>query len=230
MIYEFAISPSLCTTYQDLRFFLETFGGEQGRLLSDIPRKKWERFARIAIKKSKNGQVEKKRLVAGIEKLIRKAIYCRNSVPLIESETWLDHALAAHKDRPFQAILTNYYDGDEEHVLRNDCEFTEDCQWKVPLDKIVLQSPVLNEVPQLKGLFLSGLVKAEDYIGKIGNSIQLLQNISEYGKIGRIRVLACEQWYNQNRLLPPGVKFELGPEMPWIVSKDMKGAYLTAFL
>jgi hypothetical protein len=149
MIYEFAISPGLCTNFQDLRFFLATFGGEQGRLFSDIPRKKWVRSARAAIKVSENGQVEKKRLVAGIERLTRKAIYCRNSAPELESEYWLDHAIAAHKDRPFQAILTDCYDGDEECVLRNDQEFTEDCRWKVPLDKTIKRD-ALNMIEAIR--------------------------------------------------------------------------------
>lgn len=134
MIFEFAISPSLCTNYHDLRFFLETFGGENGRLFSDIPRKRWERLARKAIKESSNGQVERKRLIAGIERLIRKAIYRRNSVPTVESELWMDHAIAAHEDRRFQAILTDCYDGNEKCVLLNDYDFTEDDQWIIPLD------------------------------------------------------------------------------------------------
>jgi len=141
MIYEFAISPSLCSNFQDLKFFLATFGGEHGRLFSDIPRKKWIRLARASIKHSDNGQVMKKRLVVGSERLSRKAIYCRNSVPEPESDLWLDHAIAAHKDRPFQAILTDCYDGDEECVFRNDQEFTEHGRWNIPLDKRIERSP-----------------------------------------------------------------------------------------
>ncbi len=141
MVYEFAVSPMLCTNYQDLRFFLATFGREHGRLFSDIPRKKWMKFARVAIKHSDNGQVEKKRLVAGIEKLTKKAIYCRNSVPVIGSEDWLDHAIAAHEDRPFEAIITDGYDGDDECILKNEHEFTENPRWNIPLDKMVERNP-----------------------------------------------------------------------------------------
>jgi len=56
MIYEFAISPILFKEWQDLRFFLQSFGREEGRLLSDIPRKKWMKMTRKEINASDNGQ------------------------------------------------------------------------------------------------------------------------------------------------------------------------------
>lgn len=134
MIYEYAISPNLCTDYSTLRLILETFGKGQGRLFSDIPRKQWIRLARRIIKASDNGQVEKKRLSAAIDKLYRKAVYRRNTVPETNSEDWLDHALIAHKNRPFQAILTDCYDGNEKCVLSSKTEFTNNSRWKIPLD------------------------------------------------------------------------------------------------
>lgn len=140
MIYEFAISPILFTEWQDLRFFLQTFGREEGRLLSDIPRKKWINMTRKEINASDNGQVMKKRLKAGIERLERKAIYRRNAVPEVESELWIDHALEAHRCRPLQAILTDNYDGDHESIIINDRDFTDDIRWKIPLDATVARS------------------------------------------------------------------------------------------
>lgn len=137
MIYEFAISPTLCIDYRDLRFFLQSFGYGEGRLFSDIPRKKWMRMARQEIKASDNGQVEKKRLTAAVEKLSRKALYCRNTVPELGDEPWLYHALAAHADRPFKAILTGGYEGEDACVLSCNQDFTSDTKWKIPLDAAV---------------------------------------------------------------------------------------------
>jgi len=137
MIYEFAISPRLFTEWQDLRFFLQSFGREEGRLLSDIPRKKWMNMTRKEINASDNGQVMKKRLKAGIERLGRKALYRRNTVPEVESKLWIDHALEAHSDRPLQAILTDNHDGNNECIIINDRDFTDDIRWKIPLDATV---------------------------------------------------------------------------------------------
>ncbi len=91
-------------------------------------------MTRKEINASDNGQVMKKRLKAGIERLARKAMYRRNSVPEVESEIWIDHALKAHSDRPLQAILTDNYDGDNECIIVNDRDFTDDIRWKIPLD------------------------------------------------------------------------------------------------
>lgn len=137
MIYEFAISPILCTNYKDLQLFLQTFGRGEGRLFSDIPRKKWMRLARQEIKASENGQVMKKRLVAAVERLSRKALFRRNYVPDAGEKPWLDHAIAAHEDRPFKAILTDYYNGHEECILSCEQGFIDDNRWTIPLDSEV---------------------------------------------------------------------------------------------
>lgn len=134
MIFEFAISPTLCTNYKDMQLFLQTFGRSEGRLFSDIPRKKWMRLVRLEIKNSKNGQVMKKRLVAAVERLSRKALYRRNYVPAAGGTPWIDHAIAAHKDRPFKAILTDCYNGNEECILSCEQDFTDDSRWTIPLD------------------------------------------------------------------------------------------------
>lgn len=137
MIFEFAISPSLCTNYKDLQLFLQTFGNGEGRLFSDIPRKKWMRSARQEIKASENGQVMKKRLVAAVERLSRKALHRRNYAPDAGDKVWLDHAIAAHEDRPFKAILTDCYNGDEKCIISCEQDFIDDSRWTIPLDSEV---------------------------------------------------------------------------------------------
>jgi hypothetical protein len=137
MIFEFAISPTLCTNYKDIQLFLQTFGRGEGRLFSDIPRKKWMRLARQEIKNSKNGQVMKKRLVAAVEKLSRKALYRRNYAPDAGEKAWLDHAIAAHEARPFKAILTNSYNGNHGCIISCAQNFIDDSRWTIPLDSEV---------------------------------------------------------------------------------------------
>ena len=140
MLYEFAISPKLCTNYGILQLFLQTFGTGEGRLFSDIPRKKWMRLARQEIKASANGQVMKKRLTAAMERLSRKALYRRNYVPDVGKKPWLDHATAAHANRPFKAILTDSYAGNEECIISCDRDFIDDDKWMVPQDSEVQRS------------------------------------------------------------------------------------------
>lgn len=131
MIYEFAVSPTICDSWQNLRFLLSSFGKEEGRLLSDIPKKQWCKEALKTIKHSNNPPVERKRMSEGVIKLKNKSLYKRNFVPAVSGTNWIEHALAAHRDRPFRAILTDSCHEDEEHVLLNDFELTEKDLWKV---------------------------------------------------------------------------------------------------
>lgn len=140
MIYEYAISPFLMADPRDMNFFNSSLGAEKGRLISDIPRKKWARLARKAILKSDNKDVARKRLSASLDRLERNVLFRRNTAPDVVSEKWMDHALAAHADRPFRAILTDAYDGDESFVLTNDVDFEDEPLWRVPIDASVDRS------------------------------------------------------------------------------------------
>jgi hypothetical protein len=95
------------------------------------------RLARQEIKNSKNGQVMKKRLVAAVERLSRKALHRRNYAPDVGEKPWLDHAIAAHKDRPFKAILTDCYNGNEDCIISCEQDFIDDSMWTIPLDSEV---------------------------------------------------------------------------------------------
>jgi hypothetical protein len=76
----------------------------------------------------------KKRLVAAVERLSRKALHQRNYVPDVGEKPWIYHAIAAHEDRPFKAILTNCYSGNEKFIISCEKDFINDSKWTIPLD------------------------------------------------------------------------------------------------
>jgi hypothetical protein len=41
MFFEYAIEPSVFSTWQNARFFLDALGPWKGRFLAEFPRKKW---------------------------------------------------------------------------------------------------------------------------------------------------------------------------------------------
>lgn len=137
MIFEFAVSPELFTDWQDVRFLLSSFSPEEGRLVSEIPRKKWKSLVLQAIKRSNNGEVMKKRLKEAANRLIKKALYTRQTAPEIDTTEWLAAALAAHDQRPFRAILVDTYNGNRDDVLANDINLTDHPLWKVSKDESV---------------------------------------------------------------------------------------------
>lgn len=137
MIFEFAVSPELFTGWQDVRFLLSSFSPEEGRLVSEIPRKKWKSLVLRAIKRSENGEVMKKRLKEAANRLIKRALYTRQAAPEVDTPEWLAVAIAAHEQRPFRAILVDSYNGGREDVLINDINLTDHPLWRVPKDESI---------------------------------------------------------------------------------------------
>ena len=137
MIFEFAVSPELFADWQDVRFLEESFGKDKGRLISEIPRKKWKRLVLKAINNSGNGPVMKQNMKRAADRLIKKALYRRQTTPAINTTEWLAIALAAHEERPFRAILVNKYNGDCDEVISNDVNLGKNPLWRIPGDESV---------------------------------------------------------------------------------------------
>ena len=140
MIFEFAVSPELFTDWQDVRFLVASFGREEGRLCSEIPRKKWKALVLQAIKCSDNGEVMKKRLKEAASRLIKRALYCRQATPEVDTTDWLAAALVAHELRPFRAIIVDRYEGGRDDVLACDLRLIDHPLWKVSKDESVDRS------------------------------------------------------------------------------------------
>lgn len=157
MIYEYAVNPSLCANWRDLKDLIIAFGREEGRLISDVPRKQWVRSALYAINRSNPKPVEKKRLKTFLKKLSTKALYVRNHTIDDKSE-WIDNAIATHQIWPFRAIITDKYAGCEECVIENGLGLlTYDC-WKAApsvtvarkaMDMIDIIRPVIENARQI---------------------------------------------------------------------------------
>lgn len=137
MIFEFAVSPELFTNWRDVRFLEESFGKDKGRLISEIPRKKWKPLVLQAINKSGNGPVMRSSMKQAANRLIKKALYTRQITPEIEASEWIAVALAAHEQRPFRAIIVDTYDGDRADVLTNEIGLADHPLWQIPKDASV---------------------------------------------------------------------------------------------
>jgi hypothetical protein len=130
MIYEYAVDPALCVDWQDLRYLVLSCGREQGRLISDVPRKRWTRLASEAINESNPKPVERKRLKEFLKKLSKKALYLRKFT-VKSNSNWIDNAIATHQVWPFKAILTTEnYPGDEDFIIKNNISMSDHERWK----------------------------------------------------------------------------------------------------
>ncbi|MEK8121657.1 hypothetical protein WOB59_00620 [Methylocystis sp. IM4] len=104
MFYEYAIEPqAIGSSWATFRYLIEKFGFDQGRLISEFPRR-WLR----EVYEATNGlpDVEKKKISVALEQA-RKNKVARFGRPYDRSAgDWLHNAIAEHQRLPFHAIIS----------------------------------------------------------------------------------------------------------------------------
>jgi hypothetical protein len=109
MIYEYAVSPALFKNITHVAFLYEAFGIDQGRLISEYPRKrKWTQYVRQIIKEHARDESEKNALIGLLMALDKRALYERQSAIWDENkDEWIENAVEEHARRPFRVILNH---------------------------------------------------------------------------------------------------------------------------
>lgn len=105
MLKEFAVDPCvIASSFETCRYLISQFGADKGRLISKFP-KTWKRMAIDAADKLPDG-LNKKRVIESLNDipkewltLIGSGRNCQNA------DNWLESAITAHESHPFQAIL-----------------------------------------------------------------------------------------------------------------------------
>lgn len=116
MIYEYALDPALLDNWKDFRFFRDSFDIDQGRLISDYPRR-WHRAVLEVIRQADCGDVEKKRIKEALRRIQRPTLHQRQNPEWNKELGWLDNACIEHKKHPFHAIV---FKGTVDDPLIND--------------------------------------------------------------------------------------------------------------
>jgi len=140
MIHEFAVSPKLFSEATEIKFLCQSFGCGEGRLISDIPKKLWEREVLNVIKRSENKPIMQQSMKRNTQKLIKKALYKRNTQPKTHGNDWIDYVVSAHKERPFRALLIDINEsipGGGCPFINNGLELVDNDLWNVPKDIII---------------------------------------------------------------------------------------------
>ena len=138
MISEFALDPALVARWHDPKewaFFREAFADGTGRVVSACP-KKWRKDVVRAFfnqfPSATDQSKQRRNLEAMLEKLCRRMVERDSSHP--ECPTWLDKALAAHRERPFDGILSLEPDESLPAVMTPEMLFGEPppAAWSIP--------------------------------------------------------------------------------------------------
>lgn len=106
MIFEYAVSPALFSTADRVAMLLLAFGIDQGRLVSDYPKDKWEQFALGSIKRHAVDDFEKRawqELLISIRK--QNGLYRRPDAIWSDKLSWSENAICEHSRMQFKAIV-----------------------------------------------------------------------------------------------------------------------------
>jgi hypothetical protein len=108
MINEYAVSPALFNNINNIAFLYGAFGVNQGRLISEYPRKgEWAKFARYFIKQNAKDDIEQKKLVELLITLANRSLYERQSAQWDIQKNWIDNAINENDRRVFRGILNH---------------------------------------------------------------------------------------------------------------------------
>lgn len=131
MLKEYALQPSVVSSWTRCRFLMDKFGYGRGRVISRYP-KKWTKMAYESL--SSLDPVEKKRIEEGLIRL-KKALYPRY-YEWDPDQTWLANAIDEHRQRPFCAIITENACGQAPGTIREeDLDEEEEPRWKAEVQR-----------------------------------------------------------------------------------------------
>jgi hypothetical protein len=128
MLHEYALDPSVLTSWQSFRYFFESFGVSEGRLISQYP-KKWKRLVYEACSDCKD--IERLRIEQRLADIDEKLFKC--GAPFDPAVPWFVNAEANRS--AFCAVISSANPNRHDNVLVADDIQRNDPHWNVPREK-----------------------------------------------------------------------------------------------
>src|SRR5437867_7976608 len=102
MFYEYALEPSVLSSWDRTRFFLDAFGPWKGRFLAEYP-KRWKKMVFDGLNCP---DVEKKRITERLASLDKRVFSPRANGQYEPKRPWIENAELEHQRVPFRAIVS----------------------------------------------------------------------------------------------------------------------------
>jgi hypothetical protein len=131
MLYEYALEPSVLSTWQSFRYFLDKFGIGEGRLISKYP-KHWKTMVWESC--ANESPLAKKRIEEKLDQMDRKLLKTKRSYR--DDTDWVSNALDAHEIEPFHAVICRSIHELESVLVADDLDDTLPL-WKVQRDGMI---------------------------------------------------------------------------------------------
>jgi hypothetical protein len=135
MFYEYALEPTVLSSWERVRYFLDSFGPWKGRFLAQYP-KYWKRLVYQALTCR---DLEKKRIEERLVRLDPRVFSARSGAVYDGALTWLDNAIAENAREPFHAIIAEQTTGSP--VLEAGSLDDSEPLWHVPPGRLLPREP-----------------------------------------------------------------------------------------
>jgi hypothetical protein len=141
MFYEFALEPTVLSSWERVRYFLDAFGPWKGRFLAEYPRK-WKRMVYDGLTCP---DIEKKRIEERLARLEKRVFSRRVAATAYDgTRPWLANAEAEHSRQPFRAIVAAAGSSSgAAHVLSGADVDETDERWRVDVGRLVSREPAM---------------------------------------------------------------------------------------
>ena len=125
MLFEYALDPRLLNNWANFRYYYESFGVSEGRLISRYP-KHWERLVYESLDGC--GEIERKKIVERLAEI--KSRLMNAGRPYDADKDWLLNAEISHSFREFRAIIASANPRKRDFVLDGHALDSHDPRWK----------------------------------------------------------------------------------------------------
>lgn len=156
MIHEYALDPDVISDWQNFRYFVDSFGVSEGRLISQFP-KHWKRLVYEAVGKKHPTAIERARIEERLRRIDDRLL--KKSRHFIGEKDWISNAVETNNAQPFYAIITT-----QKQQGTNNLLIAEDVDKDNPLWNIKAQKSVPRTASDLAQAVRPLLEIAEEII------------------------------------------------------------------
>lgn len=125
MLFEYAVEPRLLKNWASFRYFYESFGVSEGRLISRYP-KHWERLVYDSLDSC--GEIERLRIVERLKDI--KSRMMNSGRPYESDKDWLLNAEISHTYKEFRAVVATANPRNKDFVIEGDSLDSQNPRWK----------------------------------------------------------------------------------------------------
>lgn len=155
MLHEYALDPEVISNWQSFRYFVDSFGVSEGRLISQFP-KHWKRMVYESVGRNRPTEIERARIEERLRRIDDRLL--KQSRAYNGEVNWANNAFEQHQTKPFHAIITTQNNPGIEGILVADETDKDNQLWNISTQRRIPR--VATDLAQA----VSSLLKIAEHI------------------------------------------------------------------